>query len=66
MSYSIYVNDHNSRVVVHDEDCNEVKKHGGQGKGYWVDCLDTYEDAWEWIEENIDDDYDCHDCSKCL
>lgn len=67
MSYSVYVNEHNSKATVHEDDCKQVRKHGGHGKGYWVDCLDTYEEAWEWIEDHIDqDEYYCKDCSKCL
>ena len=67
MSYSIYVNEHNSKATVHEDDCREVRKHGGTGKGYWVDCFDEYDEAWDWIEEYLDEDeYYCKDCSKCM
>jgi len=66
MSFSIYVNDHNAKATVHDSDCHHVRKNGGKGKGYWIDSLDTYEEAWDYINNNIEDDYESNDCESCL
>ncbi len=54
MGYSIYVNEHNSKATIHDDDCKTVRKNGGTGKGYWVDGLNDYEEASDWIKNHLD------------
>ncbi|CAA6805535.1 MAG: Unknown protein [uncultured Sulfurovum sp.] len=66
MSYAIYVNDHNGRATIHEIDCHHVRQNGGTGKGFWVDSLDTYEDAQDYIDNYVDSNYECNDCSSCL
>ena len=63
MGVTIYINDRNERVRVHEDDCRRIRQGSSNYNGYYK-YFDCYEDAWSYIENNYDD-YDCDDCSYC-
>jgi hypothetical protein len=63
MGVIVYINDATSRVRVHEEDCPKVAQHGGGVNGYYK-FFSCYEDAWDYINEYLDD-YDSDDCFYC-
>ena len=63
MSVTVYINERNERARVHEDDCDRIRRGGGGNNGEYR-YFNDYEEAWEWINDNLDD-YDCADCSYC-
>jgi hypothetical protein len=63
MSVTIYINDRNEKARVHEDDCDHIRR-GEEGNNGGYRYFNDYEDAWEWIKDNLDD-YDFADCSYC-
>jgi len=63
MSYELYVNDHTYKARLHEEDCPWGPGSDG-GKNGYVRYFDDYDEAWEWMENNLDG-YDYDDCGHC-
>jgi len=64
MSVTVYINHRNERARVHADDCNRLHQQGGGGNSGEYRYFNNYDEAWEWMNENIED-YDCDDCSYC-
>lgn len=63
MGVTIYINDRNERVRVHEDGCDKIRQGRSNYNGYYK-YFDCYEDAWDYIEKRYDD-YDCEDCYYC-
>jgi hypothetical protein len=64
MSVTVYINHKNERARVHEDDCSRLHQHGGGGRNGEYRYFDDYDDAWEWMNDCLED-YDCGDCSYC-
>ncbi|MDF1878444.1 hypothetical protein JHD46_02185 [Sulfurimonas sp. SAG-AH-194-C20] len=64
MSVTVYINHHNERARVHEDECGHIRKGVGGGNNGEYRYFSNYDEAWEWMEENIED-YEYSDCHHC-
>ena len=71
MTYTVYVNQANRRIVVHAENCRNVAQHGGVSNTYpptgWYCGPFANREGAHWVANRMESwtNWDQENCSQC-